>query len=1191
MAFKHVLSCVLLLAAFLMPAEAQRLVVVPSGAASGIEGFLNVEPFGPGDSISGDVGAFLALGKPDGSIYFVVSPTKIVVVGPDGARTQTPLPIADELVSAAALSTDGTRLVVASGTSSSGHLHVFDTSAAAPAELGSAIIGDSPFDVAISQDSTTAYVIGSEGIQAVDLGSLTVGTPVSVTGAQLQSGAHPGIAIAPNGLIYVNAVNAVQEIHPVTLATLHSIPVTGYPGRPSISLDSTAAVVANQLASNPQATVLDLSTHAATSALTGVQTMFNNVAYVDANRIYATSSTASQLFVFSASNPQLIQEASFPGVGKLTHVVAMAVSNEFPALKYLFVVTTSAAYRIDLTTPNTTPATSTLSSSAGQPFYLGENKTGLAPVNTQQFNATQSLALGEKSLPLVVRLSDANGIPIANQAVVWAPQGATLQNPMTVTNRDGFATASVSSDTAGTYAVQASFPQTTLAAKTFTITVGGGGGGEEPPPPPASGVAILSGNGLVTRGGQLAPEPMVVIVRDGNGNPKAGVPVMWTLNGIGSLLPNYIDAGQAAFCTVPVTGTVSCVTDGNGLSSTNFSGGSVPNSGTSSFRQSNITASVPAQGTVPAGSVQFVETSIPVTAGSDNHLGPPPMVTMIQPQIGNLNITGNAGQTLTGAFQVKVTAVNPIAQLVPNVGLYFRAGQQYALGGSNPAASCAGGIVLTNASGVATCDLVLGNTPGTYRIYRVVGGYDTLAYSLTINEAPPPPKVPTTITKSNDGQTGGPGATLPARLIGTVKDQFGAVMPNLDVTWAVISGKATFLTPSAKTDSTGKASAGVKLGTTPGDVKIRLTVGSISATFTVHISNPVTAIAKAGGDGQTANTGATFALPLTVLVSTAQGPAPNQTVTFTVSGPGTLTGGPDLTTGSDGKASITVVAGSTAGTVQVTASISGMSVTFTLTVRLPGPELEIGSFLNGASFQPGFAFGSIVAIRAPGLTFGLNLAPGACLNGTTMAGPIPVGSLPTRVAGVEFQFGNLLAPIISICTGLDGTEQALVQAPFELAPYTTGVTARYGAGTGIVTTFGVGDVPVRNAMPGIFEFNGVALATLPDGTYVSADRPAHPGDEISVQVTGLGPVLPGVQTNVPGLPGQRPYFMPIVSLNGAGVAGVTAEYSRNLIGVFTVTFQIPSDAATGSAVPLEIDVRTDNGTIVTGSVSHIPIEP
>jgi uncharacterized protein (TIGR03437 family) len=1190
MAFKHVLSCVLLLAAFLTPAEAQRLIVVPSGAASAIEGFLNVEPFGPGDPISGDIGAFLALGKPDGSIYFIVSPTKIVVVGPDGAKTQDPLRIADETVSAAALSADGTKLVVASGTSSSGHLHVFDTSMAAPSLLGSAIIGDSPFDVAVSQDSTTAYVIGSEGIQAVDLGSLTVGAPVPVTGAQLQSGAHPGIAIAPSGRIYVNALNAVQEIHPVTLATLHSIPVTGYPGRPSISLDSSAAVVANQLASNPQATVLDLAGHAVMSALTGVQTTFNNVAFVDANRIYATSSTAGQLFVFSASNPQLIQEANFPSVGKLTHVVAMAVSNEFPAIKYLFVVTTSGAYRIDLTAPAAAPAISTLSSGAGQPFYLGENQTGLTPVNTQQYNATQSLALSEKSLPLVIRLSDQNGIPIANQAVVWAPQGATLQNPMTVTNRDGFATASVSSDTAGTYAVQASFPQTALPAKTFTITVGGGGGGEQPPPPPASGVAILSGNGLVTRGGQLAPEPMVVIVRDGNGNPKAGVPVTWTLNGIGSLLPNYIDQGQAAFCTVPVTGTVSCVTDGNGISSTNFSGGSVPNSGTSSFKQSNITASVPAQGTVPAGSVQFVETSIPVTAGSDNHLGPPPMVTMIQPQIGNLNITGNAGQTLTGAFQVKVTAVNPIAQLVPNVGLYFRAGQQYTLGGDKPAASCVGGIVLTNASGIATCDLVLGNTPGTYRIYRVVGGYDTLAYSLTINEAPPPPKVPTTIAKTNDGQTGAPGTTLPSRLIGTVKDQFGAVMPNVDVTWIVVSGKATFLTPSAKTDSTGKASTGVKLGSTLDDVKIKLTAGTVSATFTVHVSSPVTAIAKAGGDGQTVNTGVTFA-PVTVLVSTAQGPAPNQTVTFSVSGPATLSGGPDVTTGADGKASITVVAGSTAGTVHVTASTNGMSVTFTLGVRLPGPDLAIGSFLNGASFQPGFAFGSIVAIRAPGLTFGLNLAPGACLNSTTMAGPIPVGPLPTRVAGVEFQFGSLLAPIISICKGLDGIEQALVQAPFELAPYTTGVTARYGAGTDIVTQFGVGDVPVRNAMPGIFEFNGVALATLPDGTYVSADRPAHPGDEISVQVTGLGPVLPGVQTNVPGLPGQRPYFMPIVTLNGSGVAGVTAEYSRNLIGVFTVTFQIPSDVATGAAVPLEIDVRTDNGSIVTGAESHIPIEP
>ena len=1194
MAFKKLMVHALLLAGGLIPAWAQRVIVLPAGASSSVATALSVEPFGPADgagAIAAEPSAFRAFSNSDGSLYFIVTTSKVVVVRPDGGRDQEPVPIALP-VSNAAVAPNGDQLFVTAGSTSSGSLYVFEASGGLLSAAGAVTVGNNPFDVAVSADSKTAYVVSSAGIQSVDLAALSASAPVPLAGLQVSAGAHPGITIAPNGLIYVNALNAIYEIHPATLAILHTIAVGGYPGKPSFNPNATAGVVANQLASDPEASVLDVTGHRVTNTLENFSVHFDNIWYIDTNRIYASSSAVGQLFVFTSGSPgSSIREARFP-TNPIANVVSTTISNETGAIKYLFVITNSGAYRVDLTNPSGTPSFSNLMSVAGPSFYVSPAMIGdLATV--QQFNAVQSPAAGSPSLPLVIRLSKSDGTPLAHQLVAWTPpSGVTLQNAMTATNIQGIATATATVVNGGSAQVVAAFPGTSTPSVTFTLNVSGGGGGgdgggNELPP----GISVLSGNGLVTRGGFPTPEPMAVIVRDAAGSPVAGVPVTWTLaNRTGSLLVNNRDAGQGS-CTFPADG-VTCSTDSRGISSVFFQGFSLPSGGGNSFLATTVTATVPAQGTVPAGSVQFTESSVPAVQNGSGDLGRLPLVFTAQPPAGTLQITGQAGQTLPAGIQLTVQAINPGSILMPNVSVTVRAHQLYTLGGDTPAATCVGGSVLSGANGIARCDLVLGNTPGTYTLYRVVGGYDIIAYTLVITAAPPPPKVPTTITKvSGDNQSGAVGQALPTRLVGLVKDQSGAAMPSQAVTWAVLSGKATLTTPASQTDSTGKASSGVTLGNTPGDVQIKLTAGNASVTFTLHVTNPITALSKAGGDNQTANTGVTFALPVTVQVSTAQGPAPNAPVTFSVTGPATLSGGPVVNTGADGKAAISVVAGGTAGAVQVTASAGGHNATFNLTVRLPGPQLTLGSFLNGASFQLGFGFGSIVAIRAPGLTFGLDLEPGSCLTGATMAGPVPIGPLATRVAGVEFQFGSLLAPIISICRGLDGTEQAMVQAPFELAPYTTSVTARYGAGTGITTEFSVNDVSVRNTLPGIFESGGVAVALLPDGTYVSAARPAHPGDEIRVLTTGLGPVLPGVQTNVPGVPGQFPYFMPIVTLNGAGVAGVTAEYARNLIGVFVVTFQIPSDVATGAAVPLEVDVRTDRGDIVAGSVSHIPIAP
>ncbi|MGE5569034.1 MAG: hypothetical protein ACM3S5_08365, partial [Rhodospirillales bacterium] len=181
----------------------------------------------------------------------------------------------------------------------------------------------------------------------------------------------------------------------------------------------------------------------------------------------------------------------------------------------------------------------------------------------------------------------------------------------------------------------------------------------------------------------------------------------------------------------------------------------------------------------------------------------------------------------------------------------------------------------------------------------------------------------------------------------------------------------------------------------------------------------------------------------------------------------------------------------------------------------------------------------------------------------------------------------------------DGGDQINVQVPFGLAPGNNlRVDVTTGIGTSSPMTVTVTDLAITNALPGIFEYQAsasarAAVALRPDGTVVSPTNRAKRGEEIRLYTTGLGPVLPvngaEVKTNQPGYPGQKPFFVPSVQLGGAGVAGVTAEYAQNLIGVFIVTFQVPPDAPTGDAVPVVVTVLKDNGEAVSSLPSSIPI--
>ena len=98
-----------------------------------------------------------------------------------------------------------------------------------------------------------------------------------------------------------------------------------------------------------------------------------------------------------------------------------------------------------------------------------------------------------------------------------------------------------------------------------------------------------------------------------------------------------------------------------------------------------------------------------------------------------------------------------------------------------------------------------------------------------------------------------------------------------------------------------------------------------------EVASTPTALVIVSGNLQNATTGSPFASPLVVQVSGTSGPLPSVTVSFSSTGPITLSS-TSVITDSDGQASITVTAGAGSGAATVTALIGAFSVTFNLTV-------------------------------------------------------------------------------------------------------------------------------------------------------------------------------------------------------------------------------------------------------------------
>ncbi len=178
----------------------------------------------------------------------------------------------------------------------------------------------------------------------------------------------------------------------------------------------------------------------------------------------------------------------------------------------------------------------------------------------------QSVVVHEPAAePLVVRVTDGTGGPVAGVTVGFVPGiGGSFSTPV-ATDADGRTTSTfTASSRAGVDTIRASAPtSTTKAVFVFTILPG-----------PAAGLRKLAGDGQVAPPGTTLSYPFVVDVKDADANNLQDVAVTWTTAaGTLSATATPTDStGQAqTVLTLPATaGTFKITAHVDGLADVTF---------------------------------------------------------------------------------------------------------------------------------------------------------------------------------------------------------------------------------------------------------------------------------------------------------------------------------------------------------------------------------------------------------------------------------------------------------------------------------------------------------------------------------------------------------------------------------------------------------------------------------------------
>jgi len=353
--------------------------------------------------------------------------------------------------------------------------------------------------------------------------------------------------------------------------------------------------------------------------------------------------------------------------------------------------------------------------------------------------------------------------------------------------------------------------------------------------------------------------------------------------------------------------------------------------------------------------------------------------------------------------------------------------------------------------------------------------------------------------------------------------------------------------------------------------------------LTADISN--TQLTIAGGNNQSASTGAKLPVPLAVrLTNRAGAPVAGVSISFVITrGLAQLSAG-SAVTNADGVASVTITLGAIPGDVAVSASASGvLPVQFQLTT-LGAVVTGQPRIFSGGVVGAGLSIPAVRQLSPNGLytIFGENFAQP---EGGWAVGPADLvnGQVPTRFQGVCVRVGGALAPVIHVYP-----KQVSFQAPNLSASLSVGVQVILNCGEGEVKS-NVENVEMRVASPEFLFFvqnadgrNAVKAIDAVTGAFVGPSGliaggnfvPAKPGDYVTIFGSGFGATNPLFFAGDLADRAAPVTALVSVTLGGRPVAASDILYAGatpGFAGLYQVNLRIPEDAADGN-LPLVISV-------------------
>jgi len=355
------------------------------------------------------------------------------------------------------------------------------------------------------------------------------------------------------------------------------------------------------------------------------------------------------------------------------------------------------------------------------------------------------------------------------------------------------------------------------------------------------------------------------------------------------------------------------------------------------------------------------------------------------------------------------------------------------------------------------------------------------------------------------------------------------------------------------------SAASLRTGTYIGRLQLTSVFGVQNILVETHVTPSPAQMTIAGGNDPSGLPEATLP-PLRVLVVDSDGtPLPNVPVTFTITSGGGSLNARTVPTNASGIAGVVLTLPSNPGTIEVTAAVGALSVTFHATA-IAAPSLLTDSIFDGVTFNANASFGpgSILAI------FGQNLAPREAV----ATGALPLELATTRVL-LTTPDGDLSLPLFSVAP-----LEVRALMPLTISP------GRYllRVEVGSVRSNEV-EIGVAPFAPGIFTVSGGGRGTgifvKENGTVVSATNPADRGSRVTFFASGLGAVNPPVDAGAPGAtqePLNRTIQTPRVFFDRFAGTVLYSGLVPGIAGRYQVTVQIPGLVAPATNVSVSVTI-------------------